>query len=358
MATEIDAALFSKLIKNQINVGRYSEQQARDMVSLLNAADADIAAKLLKWGESQRYSPARLRAILAEIKVMVADVYGEAADTLKTEMVAFAEHAAEVAAATIATQMPLEWKPFGLSKQQLAAIISNEPIMVGAESKLLFGEIFQGLAGAHEKAIRGALRLSMAEGESIMDATTRLTGTMANSFKDGIFEKGRRDMGTIARTVINHVSNRAAQGTFAENSDVLNGWIFTSTLDGKTSITCRSLSGTKWKLGEGPIPPRHLNCRSFQTPDIKTFRQLGIDRDEMPISTRASSGGQIRSDISMDEWMRSQSKSEVAEMLGPTRAKLFWDGKLKIEKFANERGVTYTLDQLKKRNSALFKKVF
>lgn len=355
---KISKDLFDALIKQQIGVARYGNKQAADMLALLNKADADIAAKLLKWGESTRYSPARLRAILAEIKLMVADVYGEAADALRAEMVAFAEHAAEVAISTLAVSMPVEWKPFSLSKQQLLAIISNEPIMVGAESKLLFGEIFQGLAGAQEKAIRGALRLAMAEGESIMEATTRLTGTMANSFKDGIFEKGRRDMGTIARTVINHVSNRAAQGTFAENSDVLNGWIFTSTLDGKTSITCRSLSGTKWKLGEGPIPPRHLNCRSFQTPDIKTFRQIGIDRDEMPVSTRASTNGQIRSDISMDEWMRSQSKSEVAEMLGPTRAKLFWDGKLKIEKFADERGVTYTLDQLKKRNSALFKKVF
>jgi hypothetical protein len=93
-------------------------------------------------------------------------------------------------------------------------------------------------------------------------------------------------------------------------------------------------------------------------PELRTWRELGIDMDEMPASTRASKNGPVRADISMDEWMRTQSAEDIKDMLGPTRAKLFLDGKLKIEKFADRAGVVYDLKELKARNKAVFKRVF
>ena len=346
--TTINKQLFDDLIKQQIGVGRYAGQQAADMVDLLKLADADITAKILKWGESPRYTPARLKALLAEIKLMIADVYGEASDTLRNEMAAFAEHAAEAAAATIAIEAPLAWKPFGISKEQLAAILDTTPIRIGVNQSLLFDEIFKGIAAGKEEKIRGAIRLSMVEGESVHQAVNRLVGTAANGFKDGVFHGSRRDLANITHTVIQHTNNRAVQALYQNNSEVLNGWIYMATLDSNTCSYCFSRSGKKYKLGEGQEPPLHVNCRCFAAPDVKTWRELGYDKDELATSTRASSSGQVKSDISFNDWLKGESPKTQRELLGPVRAKMFAEGKLTLDKFTDNSGRLYTLEQLKK----------
>jgi hypothetical protein len=80
--------------------------------------------------------------------------------------------------------------------------------------------------------------------------------------------------------------------------------------------------------------------------------------DEFKPGMRASKDGLVSSDINMNQWMKTQSNAEIVEMLGPTRAKLFIVGGMKIEKFANDQGTVYTLAELKKRNSDIFNKVF
>ena len=344
---EISKDLFDALIKQQINLSRYGNKQAADMVSLLNAADADIAAKLLKWGESQRYSPARLRAILAEIKAMVADVYGEAADTLRSEMVAFAEHAAEVAAATIATQMPLDWKPFGMTQEQINAILSKAPIRIGKDQSLLFGELFKGLSAAKEQKIRGAVQLGMVEGEPIQTIVQRLVGTKANRFADGVNNISRRDLYNVTHSTVQHVNNQAAAQTMLNNEEVVKGFLSIVTLDSKSCLFCVNAASKEYKLTDtGPI--WHIGCRCFRAPIVKTFKELGIDMPEFKQGTRASQGGQIAADTTYDQWLRTRPVSEQIEMLGPSRQKMFANG-MKVDRFTDNSGKTYTLDQLKKR---------
>jgi hypothetical protein len=136
------------------------------------------------------------------------------------------------------------------------------------------------------------------------------------------------------------------------------GWKFLATLDGRTSISCRRLSGTEYAIGEGNIPPIHTNCRSFSIPVLRSWKELGFDMEEMPVSYRSSVNGPVKADITMDSWMRTQSDADIKDMLGATRAKLFLDGNLKVDRFADRAGVVYDLKELKARNEAAFKKVF
>lgn len=356
--TDLNKQLLDYSIRHQINLGRYASRVVRDILALLNDADKEILAKIISRGEDGTFTAARLKKLLAEIREMTGETYRQAHNELKTAMLDFGTAEAAATAAVLTAQVPVTFNIVQPTVEQLAAIVSKAPVTVGPDKKLLLEEIFDSLAAGKEEAIRGAIRLGMVEGESIDSLVRRLRGTRAGQFKDGVLEAGRRHCEAICRTVVNHTSNQAMQLTYKANSAVVKGWVFLATLDGRTSIQCRSLSGTKHPVGQGPIPPIHVNCRSVAIPELRTWRELGIDMDEMPASTRASKNGPVRADISMDEWMRTQSKDDIKDMLGPTRAKLFLEGNLKVDRFADRAGVVYDLKELKARNEAVFKRVF
>jgi len=107
-------------------------------------------------------------------------------------------------------------------------------------------------------------------------------------------------------------------------------WV--STLDTKTTSQCRSLDKQRFKLTEGPRPPIHINCRSTVVA-ITRFSAL-FAKD----ATRASIGDdgpqQIRADLSYYDWLRQQPAAFQDRAIGPVRAKLFREGGLSVERFA------------------------
>lgn len=355
-AAEIPKALFDATVRSQIATGRYASKVVRDIIGLLNAADKEILAKIA--ATEAPFSKARLNALLKEIRTTLREIYEEAATELSQQMLDFAEVRAGQTAALIATQLPVNYNIIQATAEQLRAIVDVAPVTVGPDKKLLLEEIFTSLAAGKEEAIRGAIRLGMVEGETIDQMIRRLRGTRANQYKDGVLEASRRHAEAMTRTIVNHTSNQAMQATFKNNADVVKGWVFVATLDGRTSITCASLSGTVWPVGKGPIPPRHPNCRSAAVPEIATWRELGFDMDEMPAGMRSSKDGLVSADISFNDWLKGQDKETQIDILGPTRQKLFASGKLPINGFTDDAGRVLTLDQLSAQNGIDISKSF
>lgn len=91
-------------------------------------------------------------------------------------------------------------------------------------------------------------------------------------------------------------------------------------------------------------------------PVLKSWRELGIDVDQLPPGTRASMDGQVPSGLGYNEWLNRQSAERQDEALGPTRAALFRRGGLRVDQFTDFRGGIYTLDQLRKREAAAFER--
>lgn len=338
MTTTIDKDLFDRLVHQNIDLSRYSAKQGRQLVTLLNRAEKDIVSQITA---KDTWSQARLKALLKEIQLTIADVYKEASGQLSDEMAAFAPHAAELAAGNIAASMPLSWSPVAMSSAQYSAILSTTPIRIGTGQSLLYDEIFKGIAAGLESKVRGSIRLSMVEGESVYQAAARLQG------KTGILAGSKRDIYNLAHTTIQHVNNQAAQITMQNNTDVVKGWIFISTFDSKVCSWCFSNSGKRFDLNSGPMPPIHTGCRCYQAPELRTLKELGFDRNETPSGTRATQSGQISADTSFNDWMKTQPKKTAIELLGPTRAKMFAEGKLRLDRFTDSSGKLLTLDQLK-----------
>jgi hypothetical protein len=66
--------------------------------------------------------------------------------------------------------------------------------------------------------------------------------------------------------------------------------------------------------------------------------------------------GEVPKDVTYQDWLRKQSVSFQDEVLGPTRAQLFRDGGMTLDRFVDNSGHEYTLDQLRQRDPAAFKR--
>jgi len=81
----------------------------------------------------------------------------------------------------------------------------------------------------------------------------------------------------IARTETMRAYRQATLRTYAENGDVLDGWVWTSTLSTRTCAACWALHGSFFPLSK-QFFPAHVSCRCTSIPSVrgvKTNMQSG-----------------------------------------------------------------------------------
>ena len=110
-----------------------------------------------------------------------------------------------------------------------------------------------------------------------------------------------------------------------------------------------------WLSGPGRS---HWNCRSLAVQMLKSFEEVtGIAGvGEIPVGTRASMDGALPADLTYGQWLQKQSAARQDEVVGPTRGALMREGKLPFDELYSRRGEMLTLDQLRERNGAAFKR--
>jgi SPP1 gp7 family putative phage head morphogenesis protein len=206
---------------------------------------------------------------------------------------------------------------------------------------------------AHIGKVEEAARRAWVQGRTIGSLIQEIRGTKLNGYRDGIIETSRRNAETIARTATQQMAQQAHQVTWAENDDIVTGWQFIATLDARTTVQCQSLDKQKFKIGEGPVPPLHPNCRSTTIPvldDAFDFLDEG--------ATRSSLNGYVDGKQSYYDWLKEQPASFQDEALGTVRAKLFREGGLSSEEFARlNLGKNFqplSLEEMQKREPLIF----
>lgn len=224
------------------------------------------------------------------------------------------------------------------------------------------GELLETFTDGWKKSVvskvEGVLRTGQAQGKTTGQIITQLRGTKASGYQDGIITgQSRRQTAAMVRTAVQHVSSQGRQATWAENDDIIDGYIWVSVLDSRTTQICRSLDGRFFKLNQGPVPPIHIGCRSITVAHIE-------DVDVFAFTTRASKGAkggaQVPADMSYYEWLKTQPAAFQDDAIGPERGKLLRDGGLSAEKFAalnlNKNFQPLTLEQMRKKAPGAFKR--
>lgn len=184
--------------------------------------------------------------------------------------------------------------------------------------------------------VNGTIQKAWAEGWPVDKLTTVLNGTKKLNYADGLIgfpgstaASMRRNARTVARTSIQHVASASRMATWEANADVITGYRWVSTLDSRTTQTCRSLDGKLFELGAGPVPPIHMGCRSTTVAEVDPSLDF-LDEG----ATRSSDVGYVSADLSYYDWLKMQPAEFQDEAIGKSRGILFRKGGLTTEDFA------------------------
>lgn len=360
MAKKINEQLRDEAISHAVYVARYGNGAARKMIRLLNKADSELSAKLLdtlQGVDAAGYSERRLTQLLASVRRLNGKTYKAVIESLKDELTAFAAHESGYQYSLFAELLPeYVTNRFGLhaiAPDQLYAAAASRPF----QGRLL-SEWGKKLEADRLKKITDAVRMGYLLNEPTEQITRRVVGAMAQNREDGAIQASRRDLAAVTRTAVAHVASTSRQKFARANSDIVKGKQWLSTLDTRTTTICIIRDRLAYSLDGKPIghkipylrgPGRaHFCCRSTETLILKSWREMGINVDEMPSGTRASMDGQIAGDTTYAQWLARQSLARQKQVLGAQRAELVQAGKLTIPELYNDKGEFLTLAQLRR----------
>lgn len=351
----VNEKLLDMMVRHSLDLQRHGNQLARDIVALLDSVEASIVERIaarVATIEQRGYdlgpaSTKRLNKLLDDVRAINEGVYHKAEKLLADELGSLAVAEAEFHSQALAKALPIEIAATVPAPALLRSLVTTAPLN-GAPLAEWVATLEQGATNR----INAAIREGIVRGDSTDKIVRSIRGTRAGGYKDGVYQISRRSATQKVRTATNHVSNVARQQTWA-NSSVVKGWSFHAVMDLRTSSPCIANSGKLFAVGEGPIPPLHLNCRSQAVPVTKSYRELGLDKDELPPGTQATMDGQIPGDVTFESWLKKKGEAAQNELLGPTRAQWFREGKLTLSDLVSKDNRTLTLDELRKRYPGL-----
>lgn len=348
-------ALTTIVTRHQVFLERLKTQTATNFASVLPKLGNVIAQVLstLDTETMDQLSRRQLQKLLVELREQQQVLIAAATKELSTSLRELSAY-----------ELTFERK---LLQNLLTSAGKDIPIVNVAASEAWKGTLAQPLSATGQllepfiatwgdKQIAGvdaAVTRAWGEGRTVQQLMQEIRGTKKLSYKDGLVDVSRRQAEAVARTSVQHVAQQARSEVWGNNSDLIEGYVFVATLDGKTTQQCRSLDGKEFALGKGPQPPVHINCRSTTIPKLpKEFDFL--DKG----ATRSSKDGYVDADQSYYSWLKEQPEAFQNEALGASRAKLFRDGGLSAERFAElNLGKNFqplTLDQMKQLEPLAF----
>ncbi|MBI5940145.1 MAG: hypothetical protein HY859_06940 [Caulobacterales bacterium] len=372
MAESINERLLHHAVGHQVDLTRFSNSVIRRMIRLLNGADERLKVELIRalaesGMDATSFRVARLEAMLGSLRQINAAAYLKVGAALTDELRAFVDYEALYQIGLLENVLPGDV----LARFPLARV-SVPQVYVAAVSRPFQGRLLSEWAkNAEENRVRAvseAVRQGYIEGRTTDEIVRSVMGTQAKRFTDGRIDRSRRGLATIIQSALAHTAATAREHVYSANSDIIKAERWVSVLDTGTTPECRIRDGKRytadaahkpighrvpWLQGPGRL---HMCCRSTSSPVTKSYRELGLDIDEISPATRASMDGQVPADMTYGDWLAKQSATRQDEILGARRGKLFRDGGMPFDAMFTNRGDFLTLDELRARDAATFRR--
>lgn len=294
-----------------------------------------------------------LRSLLGQLREKQLAIYTERMDTFTSQLEDLAGNEAgfeaqllkEMGVAVVAGKTI---QSIG-AKEAYSAALRN-PIQATGDMLETF---LTDLSSREIKRVEQEIMKSVAQGRTISQTVTAIRGTKKAKYQDGVLGRNWTDARTVVRTATQHVSSSSRAALLEANNDVIQKYQWVSTLDSRTSQTCRSLDGQVFTIGKGPMPPIHPNCRSTTVP---YFEPGEWDKG----ATRSSATGPVDQSTTYYEWLKEQPAAFQDDAIGPTRGKLLRNGGLTSEEFSDlqldKNFQPLTLSEMREKNPRAFEK--
>lgn len=335
--------LESSVTKHLIYLERYAAGVSKEQRSLFTELARDT--KRLLAGDLTSFERTRVTSTLRQLNVLIDGVFDRYDEAFLSDMRELAEYEISFVGKAVAGVMTVPI--LAVAPERLNAILtkSTMKLISGKQTKEY---TIDGMLAQFRKAtksttannLRSIINAGIANGESVSVISRRVADDVSSSISRGLIKQWSE---TNVLTATAHVSQQAMNETVRANSDLFDEEKFSATLDIDTTITCASLDGNVYKVGEGPMPLLHYRCRSRRLPKIPERYAI------LTKSDRASAFGPVDSRTTYGGWLGRQSPAFQDDVLGVERAKLFRSGKVSIGKFTDKSGKVYTLKQLKEK---------
>jgi len=347
--------LTTQSIRRAVQLEGLKQGEVNKFAKFLKEMDALLRARL-STDEMTTFKRGRLESLLKDVSGSLGVIFDANMKQLLDSMenIAVSESSFEAkslqlaigSSATVALPVLDEVK-----KSILSAPLSVR----GADGGKLLEQAVADFTTVEKQRIVGAIRQGVFEGQTNGEIIQKLRGTRANQFKDGILDITSRNAEAIVRTGIAHVATTARNETFKANNDIVDKVEWQSTLDGRTSEICRSLSGQQFPLNSGLRPPAHWRCRSTITAVLNSeFAYLSRGGQQ------SSMNGTVSADLTYYDWLKMQPVEFQDSVIGVNRGNLLRNGGLSSDEFArlqlNKNFKPLTLDDMRKLEPLAFVK--
>ncbi|PNG31539.1 phage minor head protein [Pseudomonas protegens] len=327
-------AILDATIRHAVFLEKLKAGEVGKFAPFLKEIDRSIRDRLTR-SDLTEYNVKRLEALLKEVDSLLLGIFDRYSAQLNLDLVDIANYEAEFEAASLARSAPA-----GVSLDVAAptvaavrtAVLTNPLSVRGTGGGKLLKAFIKGWTTAERERVTGTIRQGYFEGQTNFQIIRNIRGTKAAGYKDGILATTSRNASTVVHTAIQHVSSQARMEVAKANTDIVSEVEMVATLDSKTSQTCRSIDKRRFPVHSGPRPPFHPNCRTTFILITKLSEVFAKG------ATRASVGDggpqQVSASLDYYQWLQQQPAAFQDVAIGPVRGKLFREGGLTLERFA------------------------
>lgn len=387
-----DQKLYDLLYTYHTQLQGVANDLASKLDKIIGSSDAKVLDTILRKIGKTEPDIKREMERLSELMKALKDIRAESFETAKRTTLEAGSHLVNISCDRELAMSEFYAKSgkFNrkLTKKQQQKILDYQPIDGQSLSQW-----FSSLQVADLQRLTQAVQASAMDRLSLADVAKKIRGTKEKNYTDGILNTSRSSAQTIARTIVNGVSNHARLETMLANADVIDGIKFLATLDGKTCPFCAVYDGKIWtkkEYDEIRRPPLHRGCRCTVIPYIDVGEELenrpaanadfdqlakdaynqnardnGWDRrwDDLSQSTRlkyyyqaqkdfeATTGKpayhNVANDTTFKDYFANQPTEFQRSWLGAKRYELYTDGKLPFDKLVSpDTGHVVTLKEM------------
>lgn len=345
-----------------VDLSRFEYKARQDILKQMKTLEQQLIADLAGVKNLTAFSEAKLKQLLSTTQSAIASAYDGIAKEQAAMLTSLAIVQQKTAEGVINNSVGTVLIENTFTHNQLKVLASNA-LIEGAPSAEWWARASKDL---QEKFADG-IRQGMLRGETLGQLVERVQGPLMG--------KTTAQAEAIVRTSVQTVSNMIRQDVYKENSDIVEGIQWVSTLDDRTTDICQALDGAIWDLNldpvdDGPDYPgaiAHWGCRSTQVPVLKSWNKI-VENKELAEKLeeaeaknpgmRASMDGEVPAKMDYNEWLMTLPKERQIDILGPGKWEL-WEGgggNLSLREMIDQSGNTLTLKELEDRGVTLERK--
>lgn len=352
--TPANETLVDLYVERAIDLLRLETGTRDKVVLLLHDLESELVKQLAAADPTGIPNAARQRArlnkLLKVVRAAIKGTYRDISTLMGREIREIVDQENTWTVSAINGSIGTDFADATLTRAALETLVSNVMIH-GAPSKDWWSRQAGGLA----EKFADEMRKGIALGEANSKLVERVRG---NATQRGLMDIADSSAERLVRASVQTAANVGREAMYHQNDDLIAALEWSSTLDLRTTEMCMVRDGLRytnkghkpighsvpWLEGPGKL---HWGCRSTSVPRLKSWRDLGIDADEVPETTRASMDGQVPADTTFETWLKKQSAARQDTVLGKGKADLWRGGKITFRDLLDQNGRPLTTEQLR-----------